>query len=62
MPAFRGFDRVNVADNVGNRHIRRRELFDKTLFAIDPVNLCFVAVQFDLLAPERAQRLQTDYR
>ena len=62
MSAFRRFDRVNIADNVGNRHIGRGEFFDKTVIARYPINFCFVAVKFDLIFAVSAKAAQTDRR
>ena len=61
MSAFCRFDRVNVADDVGNRYVGRGEFFDKTIVARYPVNLCFVAVKFDLIFAESAKAAQTDH-
>ena len=36
VPALGGLDRIDVADDVGDRHIRRGQLLDKARIAIDP--------------------------
>ncbi|MCG3120720.1 MAG: hypothetical protein ALAOOOJD_03548 [bacterium] len=40
----RGFDWIDIADQIGDRHIRRRQLFAVALLAADPFNLDFVAI------------------
>ena len=44
VTAFRRFDRIDVADDVGDGHVGRREFFDKTRIAIDPIDRRCVAV------------------
>ena len=38
VSALGGLDRIDVADDVGDRHVGRRELLDKTCVAIDPID------------------------
>ena len=62
VSAFRGFDRIDVADDVGDRHVRRGQLFDKARIAIDPVDLRCVAVQLDRLSTVGARSDEMDRR
>ncbi len=50
VAAARGLDRVNVADDVGDRHVGRRQFFDEALVAAHPVDGRRVALFFDQLA------------
>ena len=58
MSALCRLDRIDVADDVGNRHVGRREFFDKASVAIHPVDLGRVAVKLDLLSAVSAQRCE----
>ena len=49
VTTLRGFDRIDVADDVGNGDIRRRELFDKARVATDPIDAGRVAMQLNCL-------------
>lgn len=65
MPAFCRLDRIDVADNIGNRYVGRGEFFDEAGIAFYPVDFRFVAVKFDLLATvsrERLKRIIVDFR
>src|SRR6185369_7115269 len=44
MTTFRGFDRIDVADNVGNCDIGRREFFDKPRIAANPIDRRHIAM------------------
>ena len=64
MSALRGLDRIDVADDVGNGHIRRRQLFYKPRVAIDPGNVRRVTMQFDHLpaiGADRIERIVVDF-
>jgi len=56
MPALGRFDRVDVADNICDGHIRRCKFFDKAAVAMYPVDSSFIAVQIDTLPAICAQR------
>ncbi len=58
MPALRCLDRIYVADDVGDSHVGRRQLFDKTRVARNPADMSRVAMQFDHLSPVSANRLK----
>ena len=51
-----GLDRVEVADHVGDRHVRRRELFDVARVARQPRHRQRVPFGRDACAARRAQR------
>ena len=64
MSAFRGFDRIDVADDVGDRHVRRGQFFDKTRVATDPVDRRRVAMQLERLPAVSArldERIVVDF-
>src|SRR5438105_8960344 len=58
VSALRGFDRIDVANDISNRHIRRGQLFDKARIAIDPGDWRRVLMQLDRLSPMRADRMK----
>ena len=49
------FDRIDVADDVSNRYVRSRELFDKPRVAIDPRYRERVAMSFKLLRDRKVR-------
>ena len=49
VTAFGGLDRIDVADDVGDGHVRRGKFFDKARIAIDPVDWRRVAMQLKRL-------------
>jgi len=55
MSTLRGFDRIDITDDVGDRHVGSRKLLDESIVAMYPVDLRLVAVQIDQLTPVRAQ-------
>ena len=57
MPAFGGLDRIDVADNIGNRHIGSCQLFDKARIAIDPGDRRGILMQLNRLPAVRADRM-----
>ncbi len=54
--ALGGLDRIDVADHVGNRHVRRRQLLDVARFARPPGDRHLIAFGLDARLPERRQR------
>ena len=62
MSAFRGFDRIDVADDVGDGHVGSGKFFHETRIAIDPVDRCFVAVKLNRLAAIGRDRDEKDRR
>src|SRR5687768_5871044 len=56
VTALSGLYRIDVADNVGYRNVGRRELLDKSIPAMNPVDLRLITVKLDLLSSVRAQR------
>ena len=65
MSAFRRFNRVNIAYNVGNRHVRRGEFFDKARIAFHPGDFSFVTFLRDNLfavSRQRFERIIADFR
>jgi hypothetical protein len=58
VPGARGLDRVEIADQVGHGHVRRRELFHVTVFAAHPGDGRVVAVLGDQLARVPGERLE----
>src|SRR6187401_1795980 len=56
MPPLRSLDRVDIANDVSDRHVRRRKLFDKTAVTADPIDLRFIAVQLNSLPAECTKR------
>ena len=64
LPAARGLDGVDVADDVGDGHVRRRQLFDEARLAREPGDRRVVAAlgdQFAAGAAERPQRMIVDF-
>src|SRR6185503_8802901 len=58
MSTFRRFDRINVADDVGDGHVRSRQLLDEPRVAIDPGNRRRLLMQFDRLTTVGADRIE----
>src|SRR5688572_10093632 len=55
MSAFGGLDRIDIADDVSDRHIGRGKFFNETVLAVHPVDLCLICVQLYLLPSVCAQ-------
>ena len=53
---MRRLDRIDVADHVGDRHVRRRQLLDVARLARQPANRHLVAFGLDALLAERRER------
>ena len=64
MAAANGFDRVNVADDVGHGDIGRRKFFDEARVALNPRDGRLVAVALNRLPPvgrDRMKRIVVDF-
>jgi hypothetical protein len=65
MAALRCFDRIDVADDVRDGHVRRGEFFNKASVAIDPVDVDRVAVlceQLPRVGGDRMKRIVVHFR
>ena len=65
VTALRGFDRIDVADDVGDSYVGRGEFFDEASVAIDPVDARHVAVLFERLScvsRDWVKRIVVDFR
>ena len=64
VPAARGLDGIEIADNVGDGDVRRRQLLDVTLIGIEPRDRCivsgFVEKTFSVLG-DRSERIVVDF-
>jgi len=58
MAPLRGFDRIDVANDVGDRNVGCREFFYESVVPVNPIDLGLVAMQFDLPPAVSAQRLK----
>ena len=58
MPAPRRLDRIDVADDVGDRHVRGRELLDEPQLARQPGDRRRVAALGDQLPPVFGDRIE----
>src|SRR5213594_401516 len=58
MPAARRLDRIDIADDVGNRYIRGRELFDEPDLARQPRDWRTVAALGNQLAAVLGDRIE----
>src|ERR1044071_1867799 len=58
MPAFSGFDWINVANDVGNGHVRRRQFLNKARVTSDPLNRCFITLHADGLTAISRDRIK----
>ena len=57
-PEISGFNRIYVADKIGNAHIRRGKLFPIAIAAVYPFNRRIVALFCDQLPGISRQRLK----
>ena len=58
MPTLSRLDGIDIADDVGNCHVRRRQLLNKARIAIHPGNRRWVLMQLDRLSPIRADGIE----
>jgi hypothetical protein len=56
MPAARRLDRVDIADEVSDGDVRRCQLLDVALVALEPRDGRVVALRFDCLTTELRDR------
>src|SRR5262249_51989563 len=64
VAAFRRFDRIDVADNVGNRHVGGGQFFDVTLLTAPILDRRSVALFLDQIpapAADRTERIVVDF-
>ena len=50
------FDRVDIADEVGDRHVGGRKFFAESRIPLNPFDLCRVAVFCNCVRPKFAHR------
>src|ERR1043165_9466139 len=65
VAAFGRLDGIDIADDIGNGHVGRRQLLDEARVATDPVDMRGVTVQLNRLPPRRADgitRIVVDFR
>ncbi len=65
MSSTRGLDRVNIADDVRDSHVRRRQFFNVSRVTVDPVNRRIVALFGDesfAVSADRTERIVIDLR